>query len=77
MTRKKKSSIDTGSPTDSSDQVINELIQKRRLQQEALLKIMTSMDKNDEATPPPSSDPSDRKKIRAEKVFSTDKKAKK
>ena len=59
----------------SEDQLITELIEKRRLQQEALIKIMTSIDK-------PDSEPSEvpapikiQKKLSAKKIFKIRKKS--
>ena len=65
-------------PVESKDQVISELIQKRKLQQDALQKIMTSMEKNEEDAKDDSlSKELPRRKRVIEKIFSTDKKNKK
>jgi hypothetical protein len=62
-------------PAESKDQLIAELIQQRKLQQDALQKIMTSMEKDKEALNDLPKEPSRRKRT-IEKIFSTDKKRK-
>lgn len=72
---RKKSNHETN-PTESKDQLITELIQQRKVQQDALLKIMDSMDKEKEATSAPIKEEVPRRKRVFEKIFSTDKKNK-
>lgn len=67
-------------PDSSGDDVINDLMAKRKLQQEALLKIMTSMDKADEPQEEPRKEDSVvgafwKKKVRS--VFGPDRNQKK
>jgi hypothetical protein len=59
------------------DQIIVELIEQRKTQQEALLKIMTSMEKDQEALNDAALEKPAQKKRLLEKIFSTDKKANK
>ena len=61
---------------ESKDQIIAELIEQRKLQQEALLKIMTSMDKDQEVLNDSVPEKPAPKKRLLEKIFSTDKKTK-
>ena len=61
---------------ESKDQIITELIEQRKLQQEALLKIMTSMDKDQEVLNDSVPEKPAPKKRLLEKIFSTDKKTK-
>ena len=58
------------------DQIITELIEQRKLQQDALLKIMTSMDKDQEALNEAIPEKQAPKKRLLQKIFSTDKKTK-
>ena len=62
---------------ESKDQIIAELIEQRKLQQDALQKIMTSMEKDQEALNDLPSEQPARKRRLLEKIFSTDKKTKK
>ncbi|MBL7857136.1 MAG: hypothetical protein JNM57_05550 [Cyclobacteriaceae bacterium] len=50
MGQKKQPSINTEVQSVPEDQLIQDMMQKRKLQQEALIKIMTSIDKADEET---------------------------
>ena len=61
-------------PAESKDQLIVDLIQQRKLQQDALQKIMTSMEKEKEAMNDSLSKELPRRKRVIEKIFSTDKK---
>ena len=58
------------------DQIITELIEQRKLQQDALLKIMTSIDKDQEALNDAAPQKPAPKKRLLQKIFSTDKKTK-
>ena len=73
MSRNKKNNPESN-PTESKDQIIADLIQKRKLQQEALLKIMDSMEKEKEPFEEQISKETPRRKRIIEKIFSTDKK---
>lgn len=73
MSRKKNNP--ESNPPESKDQLITELIQQRKLQQDALLKIMGSMDK--ETVGDAIKEETTRRKRAFEKIFSTDKKNKK
>ena len=59
---------------ESKDQIITDLIQKRKLQQEALLKIMDSMEKEKENSGDSIGKETPSRKRMIEKIFSTDKK---
>lgn len=61
-------------PAESKDQLIVDLIQQRKLQQDALQKIMTSMEKEKEAMNDSLNKELPRRKRVIEKIFSTDKK---
>ena len=70
--------INPGSePAESEDQLIADLMEQRKLQKEALLKIKMSMEKDQEAAlnDPASEEPTQKKRL-LEKIFSTDKKSK-
>ena len=69
---RKKNNQETN-PADSKDQLITELMQQRKLQQEALQKIMTSMEKEKDEENALSKELPRRKRV-IEKIFSTDKK---
>ena len=68
--------IQESGSAESKDQIITELIEQRKLQQEALLKIMTSMDKDQEVLNDSVPEKPAPKKRLLEKIFSTDKKPK-
>jgi hypothetical protein len=61
---------------ESKDQLIADLMEQRKLQKEALLKIKTSMEKEQEALQEPTGEEPAQKKRLLEKIFSTDKKPK-
>ena len=61
-------------PAESKDQLITELIQQRKLQQDALQKIMTSMEKEKDALNDSFNKELPRRKRVIEKIFSTNKK---
>jgi hypothetical protein len=61
-------------PAESKDQLIVDLIQQRKLQQDALQKIMTSMEKEKEAMNDSLNKELPRRKRVIEKIFNTDKK---
>jgi hypothetical protein len=71
---RKKNNLEIN-PAESKDQLITELIQQRKLQQGALLKIMDSIDKEEkEADSGTTQEEAPRRKRVFEKIFSTDKK---
>jgi hypothetical protein len=61
--------------TESKDQLIADLMEQRKLQKEALLKIKTSMEKEQEALNEPAVEEPAQKKRLLEKIFSPDKKS--
>ena len=63
-------------PDEFKDQLIAELMEQRKLQQDALLKIKTSMEKDQEALNAPTNEKPARKRRLLEKIFSTDKNSK-
>lgn len=76
MSRKK--SNQEINPAETKDQLITELMQQRKLQQGALLKIMDSIDKEEkEPISGTTQEETPRRKRVFEKIFSTDKKNKK
>lgn len=70
---RKKNNPETN-PAESKDEMITNLIQQRKLQQDALLKIMDSMEKEKETFDGAISKETPRRKRIIEKIFSTDKK---
>ena len=76
MSRKKNDSPGLN-PAESKDEMITNLIQQRKLQQDALLKIMDSMEKEKEPFEDPITKETPRRKRMIEKIFSTDKKKQK
>ena len=78
MCAKKKiqpTKVTNGEPFEiTNDEFINELMEQRRLQQDALQKIMTFMEKEQDILK--DSEGREKRKRKIEKIFSTDKKKK-